>query len=325
MKLLKYLAGTALACLSITGPNVMAQSTYPAQPVRIVVPWPPGGSADPFARLMASELDKKWGKPVVVENKPGANAMIGTAQVARAQPDGYTLLAALGNHTMNPAMYRSMQFDTGTAFQPIALMALAPNILVVRNNFPAKDFETFIAELKKNPGKYSYASSGKGGTPHVAGALFEKQAGVKLLHVPYKGAGPAMTDLLSGTVDMSFATLSSALPHIHAGKIRALAITHDARVPQLPDLPTLDELGVADVHVSTWYGFMGPAGMPKDVVRKIESDLKEISEQKAVQDNLRDSLGSVKIFEDSEKFDKRIQDELVHWKDVVKQTGITMD
>jgi tripartite-type tricarboxylate transporter receptor subunit TctC len=321
---LKYVlaATAALANLAPAGP---ARADYPDRPVTVVVGFPAGGSADPFARLFSQELSRKWGQPVVVENKAGANALIGTSYVAKAAPDGYTLLVALGNHTMNPAMYKNLQFDTAKDFAPIALLALAPNVLVVRNNFPAQDFKEFLQVLKASPGKYTYASSGNGGTPHLAGVLFSQKTGTSILHVPYKGAAPAIADLMAGTVDMSFATLSSALPQIKAGKIRALAITHDKRVPQLPDVPSLDELGIKGADIATWYGFLAPTGTPRPVVEKIHADLAEIAARPAIREQVTTMLGSVVIQEGPAQFQRRIDTELTEWEKVIKASGLAMN
>jgi tripartite-type tricarboxylate transporter receptor subunit TctC len=312
----------AIAGLAAAGPS---RADFPDRPVSVVVGFPAGGSADPFARLFGQELSKKWGQPVVVENKAGANALIATNYVAKAAPDGYTLLVALGNHTMNPAMYKDLQFNTSKDFAPVALLALAPNVLVVRDNFPAKDFKQFLDVLKQSPGKYTYASSGNGGTPHLAGVLFSQKTGTSILHVPYKGAAPAIADLMGGTVDMSFATLSSALPQIKAGKIRALAVTYDKRIPQLPDVPSLDELGVKGVNIATWYGFLAPAGTPPKVVEKIHADLAEIAARPAVQEQLTTMLGSVIISEGPEQFQRRIDSELAEWGQVIKTAGVVLN
>jgi tripartite-type tricarboxylate transporter receptor subunit TctC len=315
-------AAAAIAGLAAATPS---WAEFPDRPVSVVVGFPAGGSADPFARLFGQELSKKWGQPVVVENKAGANALIATTYVAKAPADGYTLLVALGNHTMNPAMYKNVQFDTSKDFAPIALLALAPNVLVVRDSFPAKDFKEFLAVLKQNPGKYTYASSGNGGTPHLAGVLFGQKTGTSILHVPYKGAAPAIADLMGGTVDMSFATLSSALPQIKAGKIRALAITYDKRVPQLPDVPSLDELGVKGVDIATWYGFLAPAGTPRKIVDKIHADLAEIAARPDVQQQLTTMLGSVVISEGPAQFQRRIDSEIAEWDKVIKTAGVVMN
>ncbi|OZI60763.1 hypothetical protein CAL28_15385 [Bordetella genomosp. 11] len=317
-----FAAVAAVAGVALAHP---AWADYPDRPVSVIVGFPAGGSADPFARLFGQELSKKWGQPVVIENKAGANALIGTGYVAKAAPDGYTLLVALGNHTMNPAMYKGMQFDTSKDFAPIALLALAPNVLVVRNNFPAKDFKEFLEVLKRNPGKFTYASSGNGGTPHLAGVLFSQKTDTSILHVPYKGAAPAIADLMGGTVDMSFATLSSALPQIKAGKIRALAITYDKRVPQLPDVPSLDELGVKGVNIATWYGFLAPAGTPPKVIEKIHADLAEIAARPAVREQLTTMLGSVVISEGPAQFQQRIDRELGEWDAVIKKAGLALN
>jgi tripartite-type tricarboxylate transporter receptor subunit TctC len=312
----------ALACAGVAE---AAPPAYPAKAVTVVVPWPAGGSADPFGRLFAQELSKKWGQPVVVENKAGANAVIGTGFVAKSAPDGYTLLTVLGNHSMNPAFYKDLPFDTAKAFTPIAMLAIAPNILVVRKDFPANNMAEFLDVVRKNPGKFSYASSGSGGTPHLAGELFALRTRTSLLHVPYKGASPAMTDLIGGTVDMSFATLSSALPYIRAGKVKAIALTYDQRVPQLPDVPSMDELGVKGVKVATWYGFMAPAGTPQNIIDKIHDDLVEIARRPEVREKVTGMLGTVLLTEDSRQFQARVETEIAEWTSVVQAANVKIN
>ncbi|WP_353235601.1 tripartite tricarboxylate transporter substrate binding protein [Diaphorobacter ruginosibacter] len=317
-------AAMALA-LALGGAANAAPPAYPTKAVTVVVPWPAGGSADPFGRLFAQELSKKWGQPVVVDNKAGANAVIGTGFVAKAQPDGYTLLTALGNHSMNPAFYKDLPFDTAKAFTPIALLAIAPNVLVLRKDFPANNMAEFLDAVRKNPGKFTYASSGNGGTPHLAGELFALKTGTSLLHVPYKGASPAMTDLIGGTVDMSFATLSSALPYIRSGKVKAIALTYDERVPQLPDVPSMAELGVKGVKVATWYGFMAPAGTPRNIVDKIHDDLVEIAMRPEIKEKVTGMLGTMVISEDSRQFQSRVESEIAEWMSVVQAANVKIN
>lgn len=311
--------------IALGGAAKAAPNDYPTKAVTVVVPWPAGGSADPFARLFAQELSNKWGQAVVVDNKAGANAVIGTGIVAKAPPDGYTLLTVLGNHSMNPALYKNLPFDTAKAFTPIAMLAIAPNILVLRKDFPANNLAEFLDVVRKNPGKFTYASSGNGGTPHMAGELFALKTNTSILHIPYKGAAPAMTDLIGGTVDMSFATLSSALPYIRSGKIKAIALTYDERVPQLPDVPSMDELGVKGVKVATWYGFMAPAGTPQKTIDRIHDDLVEIAMRPEVKEKINDMLGTMVVSEDSTQFQSRIESEIAEWTSVVQAANVKIN
>lgn len=322
--MLKHLSGLVIAASVAVSPLAYSQEAYPEKPITMVVGFPVGGSADQFARIVSNEMNSRLGVPVVVENRSGANALIGTSQVARAPADGYTILAALGNHTVNPALYKNINFDSVEDFRGIGTIALSPNVIVAHPDFPAADLNELIQVLKDNPGRYTYASSGSGGTPHLAGEIFKKEAGVELLHVPYRGAAAALTDVIGGTVDLSFATLASAVSQIESGRLKAYAVMHDTRVSQFPDLPSTAEHGL-DTAVSTWYGLLVPRDTPNEIVRKLESELKEISETPAVKQQLVNVLASTGFYEDGEHLDARLKNEVDFWIEFVSQTEITLE
>jgi len=271
---MKTLAALILACISTVA---MAQS-YPTRSVTIVVPFPPGGGTDTGARLIATRLSQKWGQPVIVENKGGAAGMMGADQVSKAKPDGYTLLMGnIGTQAINPTLYgKKMTYNPDTAFVPVGLVAELPLVLLAGPSMSAKSANELVAMAKAKPGKVTYSSSGAGGAPHLAGALFERETKTDLLHVPYKGGGPAIADLIAGHVDISFATILEASGHVKGGRLRALGVTSEKRSPALPDVPTLAESGLPGFNTASWIGLLAPAGTPKDVVEKISRDMREV-------------------------------------------------
>lgn len=247
-----------------------ARADFPDHPVHLVVPFAPGGAVDGAARLAANEISKTLGESIVVDNRPGSGGVIGIQAAARATPDGYTLL--LGNVALAsaPALYPSSGIDPGD-FTPVALVGTTPYVLVVRNDFPGKTLAQLLAQAKAHPGQFNYASAGSGSAIHLAGELFKSKAGVDIVHVPYKGAGPAMTALLGGEVQMMFSSLGEAKPMIQAGRIRALAVTSSTRSPLMPELPTLAEAGVPGYEVTGWYGVYAPRKTPADVLQKLRA------------------------------------------------------
>jgi tripartite-type tricarboxylate transporter receptor subunit TctC len=263
---MKTLAPLAFALALAT--SAFAQ-TYPSKPIRLIVTYPPGGGADLMARLVAPKMAEALGQPVVVENKPGAGGQIGSAEVARAMPDGYTILLDAANHAVNPSLYASLPYDPAKAFAPISLLVRFPNVLVVNPQFPAKDVKELIAMAKAKPGSVAFASSGSGSAQHLAGELFRQKAGVDMTHIPYKGGGPALNDVIGGQVPIFFGNMASSLPHVKAGKLRALAITGSKRSDALPDAPTMMEAGLPDYEVYEWNAIFAPAGTPAPVVAKL--------------------------------------------------------
>lgn len=263
-------AGLGLALLATPA---AAQDSYPAKPLKIVVPFPPGGAADSFARLIGARLADAWGQPVVVENKAGAGGQIATQAVAQAPADGHTLLVVTVGHAVNPSLYARLPYDTERDLVPVARLATVPSVLLVNPAVPATSVKELLALAKARPGGLSYASSGNATTSHVAAALLARQAGLDLLHVPYKGSAPAITDLISGQVQLMIDPLVSAQQHVKAGKLRALAVSTARRSPQAPELPTLAEAGVPGYDFSAWFLLLAPARTPAAVVARLNEQV----------------------------------------------------
>jgi tripartite-type tricarboxylate transporter receptor subunit TctC len=260
---------------------------YPSQPVKLVVGFAAGGPSDLVARAFADHAAKSLGQPVIVENKPGANAVLATEAVAAAKPDGQTLLAAATNHTMIPALYGArIKFDAAKSFVPVCTLASSATVLVVGPSLPVKTVGEFIERAKAKPDAMSYATPGQGSSPHLATEQFRKLAGVAMVHVPYKGAAPAVTDLLGGQVDLSFATVGSVLPHIRSGKLKALAVASRQRSALLPEVPTFEEAGVKGFVVDTWYGLLAPAGTPADALRALTREASDFVRSPALRERL---------------------------------------
>jgi tripartite-type tricarboxylate transporter receptor subunit TctC len=263
-----------VALLAFFLSGLAAAQTYPDRPVRILVGYPPGGGTDLVARLVAQPLGERWGQPVVVENRPGAAAIIATEAVVRAKPDGYTLLMAYATElAVNPATFKKLPYDPVRDLAPIARLGAAPLVLAVHPSLPAQSIAELVSLAKSKPGTLSYSSSGQGSVHQFAGELFKLRTGADILHVPYKGSGPATADAVSGQVQVTFASVASVLRFVQSGRLRALAVTSPARSPQLPAVPTMKEAGVADVQLTSWYGLLAPAGTPAEVVKKIGADL----------------------------------------------------
>ncbi|MDS1138890.1 tripartite tricarboxylate transporter substrate binding protein [Pusillimonas sp. SM2304] len=299
----------------------LAQS-FPDKPVSLIVPFPPGAATDTIARTLADKLTEKWGQPVVVENRAGATGSIGSNYVARSKPDGYTMLVGTtSSHTMGPNLFKNKTWDPIKDFTPITLLAWAPNVLEVNPSVPAKSVPELIALLKKDPGKYTYASSGTGSSIHLAGELFQSLAGVEMTHIPYKGASPAVMDLLGGQVDIMFDTVALSLPHIKAGKLRALAVTTTQRSSSLPDIPTMQQAGLKDYEMAAWIGLLAPAGTPEDVIAKIETDVQAILQTPDVKKRLFD-LGTDVSGMSSAEFSELVAKELPRYGEIMRKAGI---
>ncbi len=311
-----------LAALALAPLAAAAQESYPSKPVRIVVPYPAGGVADLLPRSVGAKLSEKWKQPVVVENKPGASGNIGMADGARAEPDGYTLvLAPTGNLTVNQFLFKEMPFDVAKDFTPITVLATSPNVLVVHPSVPAKTFGELIAYAKANPGKLNFSSPGTGSGAHLAGELLNVEAGIKAVHVPYKGMAPAVSDLVGGQVQMMFAGISTALQHIRAGRLVALAIASPKRSAQLPDVPTVAESGIPGFDVTSWYGMVVRSGTPPAVVKKLHADMAEALALPDVKEKLA-SLGLDPLGNSPEDFARMIAAESRKWSEIVQKAGI---
>ncbi|HYG44312.1 MAG TPA: tripartite tricarboxylate transporter substrate binding protein [Bordetella sp.] len=248
-----------------------AQQPYPTRSVTLVVPFPPGGTTDILARLLANELSQQWKQTVVVENKPGASGTIFSEQLARTEPDGYTLMLTATHHVINPSLYKNLRYDTRHDFTPIAEVAAVPNVLVVNPSFPAKNVQELIAYAQAHPGKVNFGSAGTGGANHLSGELFKSMTGIDMVHIPYKGAAPALNDLLGGQIPVMFDSVPGVLQHIQAGKLRALGVTSTKRTPALPDVPTLDEAGVHGFEAMAWFGLYAPGKMPPALAQQIST------------------------------------------------------
>ena len=313
----------ALAAALLAPALALAQA-WPTKPVRLVVTYPPGGGADLMARLIAPKMGEALGQPVVVENKPGASGQIGAGEVARAPADGYTIMLDASSFAVNPSLYAKLPYDPAKAFAPVAVLALYPNVLVVTPSYAAKDVKDLVAIAKGKPGAVAFASSGNGSAPHLAGELFKQRAGVDLTHIPYKGGGPAMNDVMGGQVPVFFANVASSLGHIKGGKLRPLALTGAKRASSLPDVPTMAEAGVPGYEVYEWNAVFAPAGTPAPVMAKLAEAVAKAMAAPEVKERVATLGGEIAGYgpKDAEKF-VRVQTEL--WARVVKAGGIKVD
>jgi tripartite-type tricarboxylate transporter receptor subunit TctC len=302
-----------------------AQGDYPSKPVTIVVPGAPGGGGDFTARLLADALTKSFGKPFVVENRAGASGNIASTYVARAQPDGHTLLLAYsGTHVANPALFDKLQWDPVKSFTPVALLITSPQVIVVSNKVPAKTLGEFIAYAKANPGKVNYASSGNGTLQHIGSELLALRTGTRMVHVPYKGAGAALTDVLSGQVELLITTPPAVVSHIRAGSLRALAIASKTRHPMLPDVPTTSEAGVKDVELDAWFAIYAPAGTPAPVVNRLVGEIEKAVKSDEFKRRAEES-GTYATCAGPADLAKLTRTELTYWSDVIKKLNIRAD
>lgn len=314
----------ALALCAVAPASVFAQA-FPAKPVTLVVPFPPGGGTDTGGRVIAEQLSRRWGQPVIVENKGGAAGQIGADFVAKAKPDGYTLLLGnIGTQAINPLLYTKMSYDPDKAFAPVSLVAELPLAMMVNPAVPAKTAAEFIALAKSKPGQLSYSSSGAGGAPHLAAEMFKDQTGSFVLHVPYRGGGPAIADLLAGHVQLSFMTVLEASGHIKAGKLRALAVTGDKRVTAFPDVPTLAESVVPGFNAISWIGLLAPAGMPQDLQDRIAADVRAVLADEAVKARFV-ALGGVPRATSPQEFAKLIADDRSRYAQIIRSRKITVE
>jgi len=317
-------------CIAVLAALVFATGaasaqTWPAKPIRYVVPFAAGGTTDILARIISEKLAIALGVPVVVDNKPGAGGGVGAAEVAKAAPDGYTIMGGtISTHAINASLYSSLPYDPVKDFVPITLIARVPNMLVINNDIPAKNVAELIKLMKANPGKWSFASSGNGTSQHLSGELFKGMAGVEMQHIPYKGSPPALNDVMGGQVSMTFDNITTAWALAKGGKLRALAVTTASRSPVAPEVPTLAESGLPGYEVGSWQGVFAPAGVPPEIVKRLNAEMVKILAMPDVRDKLV-VLGAEPVGDTPAEFAALVKTEVVKWSDVVKKSGAKVD
>lgn len=322
-RLARTLAAAGL--VMATGTIGAAAEVYPSKPVRLVVPYPAGGTTDIIARIVATQLSEKLKQPFVVDNRPGASGGIGSGAVARAAPDGYTLVMGNANsHGINSALQKNLPYDAVKDFAPVTVVASTPNIIVVNPDVPARTLGDLIALAKAEPGKIDYGSTSTGGSPHMSAELLKMMAGIDISHVPYKGAAPMLTDLIGGHIQVGFDNLPSAISFVRAGKLRALAVTTKARWPGAPNIPTVAESGVPGYDVSGWFGILAPAGTPKEIVHQLQQAVAEAVKSPDVAKQLQD-LGADPVANAPDVFARDIADDVLRWRKVAQTTGVKLD
>jgi tripartite-type tricarboxylate transporter receptor subunit TctC len=320
----RIIAGCVVVAFAMLS-SLAAAQPWPNKPIRYIVPFAAGGTTDILARTISEKLSVALGQPVIVENKPGAGGGVGAAEVAKAPPDGYTIMGGtISTHAINATLYSSLPYDPVKDFVAITLIARVPNMLVVNNDIPAKNVAELIALMKANPGKWNFASSGNGTSQHLSGELFKGMANVQMQHIPYKGSPPALTDVMGGQVSMTFDNITTAWTLAKAGKLKALAVTTAKRSPIAPDVPTLAESGLPGYEVGSWQGVFGPAGMPPEIVRRLNTEIVKIINTPDVQKKLLD-LGAEPVANSPEEFAAFVRTEVVKWGDVVKKSGAKVD
>ena len=313
-----------LLALALLLPCLAFAQAYPARPVRIIVPYPPGGATDVMARTVAQKLNESWQQAVVVENKAGASGSVGSEIVAKSAPDGYTLLVQGTQHAINLSLYKQLPYDTLRDFVPINYIASAPFLLVLHPSVPANTVAELIAYIKARPGGLNYGSSGVGGGAHLAGEIFKTAAGVPLTHIPYKGAAPAMADLLGGQVTMVFDPIPTSITQVRAGRLKALAITSAKRSALMPELPTVAESGLPGFDVSAWFGLYGPAAMPKDIAIKLNAEVNRILQLPEVKEKFA-GLGAESMIMNTDQFAVHLRAEIAKFAKAIKDSGATAE
>ena len=320
----KLYLGLAL-CLATAMTVPAMAADYPAKPVRIVVPFPPGGTTDVLARFVANGLSERMGQQFVVDNRPGASGIIGTSMVAKAEPDGYTLVfATINTHGINASLFPNLPYNPIKDFAPVTVVANTPNVLMVHPSVPAQNLAELIALAKADPGKLNFGSTSLGGSPHMSGELFKMMAKVDIVHVPYKGGGPMLTDLIGGHIQMAFDNLPSSMGHIRSGDVRAIAVTTAERVPSAPDVPTMRESGLPGYEVAAWFGMLAPAGTAPEIVTRLQQTIGEVLQSPESGKRLAD-LGAEPVGNTPAEFAEVIAYEVSRWREVVQTTGVKVE
>ncbi|MBY4897053.1 tripartite tricarboxylate transporter substrate binding protein [Cupriavidus sp. AU9028] len=317
------LLGLALACAASALPAATA-AQWPDKPIQLVIPYPPGGSADLLARPLALQLQQQLKQPVVLEYKPGAGGTVASQYVARAKPDGYTLLMVLAAHAINDSLYPNLPYDTRKDFAPVSLVANLPMIVAASSKLPARNVRELIEVAKAAPGKLTFGSAGNGNTGHLAAEYFSSVTGIKMMHVPYKGSANVVTAMLAGEIDLTFDSISTSMPHIRSGRMHAIAVTSPRRSALAPDVPTIQEQGIAGFDVTGWYAVLGPAGTPAPIRTKLSEAIAVALKQPAMQKQM-ESGGYEAVGSTPEALQAHIERELVRWAKVVKDTGARVD
>lgn len=322
MKVKSFLSAVLLATVASATALTAAAQAFPSKPMKIIVPFPPGAATDTLARAVAQKLSEAYGQPVVVENKSGATGTIGSTQVMMSPPDGYTLLmATTSTHGIAPNLYKKAPYDPVRDFEPVSLVAWTPNVLAVNPSVKADSVKELIALARAEPGKITFASSGSGSSIHLAGELFKSMAGVDMLHVPYKGAAPALTDLIGGQVSIMFDTVAQSLPQIKAGKLKALAVTTRQRSSALPDVPTVSEAGLPGYEMAGWIGLLAPRGTPRDVIDKLAAEVARIVKLPDVRERMA-TLGVELAGSPPQEFGSVISTELPKYAKLMRDAGM---
>ena len=314
----------ALAAFALAAHAATAAAAWPDKPITLVVPYPPGGPTDIVGRSVAQGLSDELGQTVIVDNRSGAGGNIGADMVAKSAPDGYTLLMATTAHAINMSLFKNLGYDTRKSFVPLSLLTKGPLVLVTRPDLPAKSVGELIALAKASPGKLTFASSGNGQSTHLSAELFNTMAGIRMVHVPYRGSAPAMTDVMGGQADIMFNTMLSSMPYVKDGKLRALAVTSAARSPAAPDVPTVAESGLPGYEATAWNGLMAPAGTPDAVVQKLSAALKKVLSRPDMQKQFAQQGFDAEWMTPAE-YGKFLDDEIRKWADVVQVSGATVN
>jgi tripartite-type tricarboxylate transporter receptor subunit TctC len=315
----------ALAALAATPARAQTVASYPSKPIKLIVPFPPGGSTDILARTLGQKLNEAWGQPVIIDNRGGAGGSIGADLAAKSPADGYTLMMGhIGTLAVNVSLYSKLPYDPVRDFTPVSMVAVVPNVLVVNPSLPAKSVPELIAYAKANPGKLDYSSGGNGSAAHLALEYFKLQSRTFIVHVPYKGTAPSVVDVIGGQVSMTMTGAPAVMPHVKSGRLRALAVSSAKRLEALPDIPTIAEAGIPGFEATQWYGIVTPAGTPSAVVQKLNTEINKIMQSKEMRDRLN-AEGAIASPGTPEQFGAYIKAEIARWATVIKAAGMKVD